>query len=66
MTPKYPEICVQLTGTDGNAYALLGKVTRALRQAGLSQAERETFQQEATSGTYDELLQTIMRWVDVT
>lgn len=28
MIPKYPDIRVQLTGTDGNAYAVLGKVTR--------------------------------------
>jgi hypothetical protein len=31
MTPKYPEIQVQLTNTDGNAFAVLGHVHRALR-----------------------------------
>jgi hypothetical protein len=66
MTPKYPDVVVQLIGTDGNAYALLGQVNRALRQAGVSQAERDAFRQEATQGNYDQLLGTIMRWVDVT
>ena len=65
MSPKYPDIAVQLTGEDGNAYAILGRVRHALRQAGVSQAEREAFVQEATAGDYDALLQTVMRWVEV-
>jgi hypothetical protein len=65
MVPKYPDITVTLVGTDGNAFAVLGKVSRALRQAGVSQAERDAFTQEATQGNYDHLLQTIMRWVEV-
>jgi hypothetical protein len=65
MDPKYPHITVQLTGTDGNAFAILGRVSRALRQAGVSQAEREAFTQEATASNYDGLLQTVMRWVEV-
>jgi hypothetical protein len=65
MIPKYPDITVQLVGEDGNAYSILGRVTRALRQAGVSQAERDAFTQEATAGDYDHLLQTIMRWVEV-
>jgi hypothetical protein len=65
MVPKYPDITVQLTHEDGNAYAILGRVNRALRQAGVSQAEREAFMQEATAGDYDGMLQTVMRWVEV-
>ena len=65
MAPKYPDITVPLTGEDGNAVAILGRVSRALRQAGVSQAERDAFTQEATAGDYDHLLQTIMRWVEV-
>ena len=65
MVPKYPDITVQLVGEDGNAFAVLGKVSRALRQAGVSPAERDAFTQEATAGDYDHLLQTIMRWVEV-
>jgi hypothetical protein len=66
MVPKYPDIRVQLTGKDGNAYNLLGLVNRALRQAGISQAERDAFRQEATAGNYDNLLRVVMQWVDVT
>jgi hypothetical protein len=66
MTPKHPDITVQLTGTDGNAFAVLGKVRQALRQAGISTEEQQPFLQEATTGDYDALLRTIMRWVEVT
>jgi hypothetical protein len=36
----------------------------ALRQAGLAQAEIDDYFAEATSGDYDHLLQTTMRWVN--
>jgi hypothetical protein len=62
--PRYPDIYVQLTGEDGNAFAILGRTTRALRQAGLAQDEIDQYYAQATSGNYDHLLQTTMRWVD--
>lgn len=64
-TPKHPEITVRLTGTDGNAFSILGAVTRALRSAGVSQEERTAFMNEATSGDYNHLLQTAMAWVNI-
>jgi hypothetical protein len=30
--PKFPDVEVQLSGEDGNAYAVLGRVSRALRR----------------------------------
>jgi hypothetical protein len=65
MTPKYPDITVPLTGEDGNAYAILGRVSRALRQAHVPDAERQAFMAEATQGDYDQRLQTVLRWVEV-
>jgi hypothetical protein len=56
---------VQLSGEDGNAFAILGRVTRALRRADVPKAECDAFLAEATGGDYDELLATCMRWVDV-
>lgn len=63
---KYPEIHVKLVGTDGNAFAIIGKVREALRKAGVSSEERQLFMDEATSGDYDNVLQTCFRWVDAT
>ena len=62
---KHPEIDVQLSGTDGNAFALIGRVQGALRKAGVSAEERAAFTKEATSGDYNHMLATCMKWVDV-
>lgn len=65
MTIRHPNITVQLTGTDGNAFAVIGKVRAALRKANVPAAEIEEFTTEATSGDYDNVLVTAMRWVHV-
>ena len=62
--PRYPDICVQLSGEDGNAFAILGRTAAALRAAGVPQEEIDGFFAEATSGDYDHLLHTTMAWVD--
>lgn len=63
--PKYPNIEVQLSGEDGNAFAVVGAVRRALRLAGVSVEEMAAFQTEAFSGDYDHLLATVFEWVEV-
>lgn len=62
--PKY-DIEVQLTGNDGNAFAIMGAVQRALRKAGASPEEIKEYQTESMSGDYDNLLRVAMEWVDV-
>jgi hypothetical protein len=61
----YPTITVKPVGEDGNAFAILGKCTKAMRRARLPQAEIDAFMAEATAGSYDQLLQTALRWFDV-
>lgn len=63
--PKYPNVQVQLTGEDGNAFAIMGAVKAALRKAGVSQAEQAEYMKESMSGDYNHLLVTAMNWVDV-
>ncbi len=65
MQPRFPNVHVRLVGTDGNAFAVLGAVSRALRRAGVAKEERDAFFAEATSGDYDHLLATVRRWVEV-
>jgi hypothetical protein len=62
---KYPEITVTLVGEDGNAFNILGICRRAMKDAGCSKGEIEQFTQEATSGDYDNLLQTTMKYFEV-
>ena len=64
-TPKYPAAKVRLVGEDGNAFAILGRTKRALRGAGASPEEIAAFFREATAGDYDQLLGTVLRWVEV-
>lgn len=62
---KYPEITVKLVGEDGNAFAILGNVQRAMRRGGVPKEEIDEFLKEATSGDYNHLLATCMKWVEV-
>jgi hypothetical protein len=63
--PRYPHIRVELSGQDGNAYAILGRIQIAMRRAGVSTAEISQFADEALASDYNHLLQTCMRWVEV-
>lgn len=64
-TIKYPTINIPLVGEDGNAFSILGRVKRIMRRAGLPDTEWEAFHAEATSGNYDNLLLTVMKWFSV-
>ena len=63
--PRYPGVSVPMVGHDGNAFAILGRVTTALRQAGVDPADVAEFRQQAMSGDYHTVLRTVMEWVDV-
>lgn len=54
---KRPKL--NLAGIDGNAYAIMGAVSKALKKAGLTQ-EAKQYMQEAMSGDYDNLLRVSM------
>ncbi len=62
--PKF-DVEVQLTGQDGNAYAIMGAVQRGLRKVGATPEEIKQYQTESMSGDYDNLLVTAMNWVHV-
>jgi len=64
-TPKYPNINVQLTGRDGNAFTIMGAVSTALRRAEVPFEEQNKFREECMSGDYNNLLVTCMNWVNV-
>jgi len=62
---KYPEIEVELSGIDGNAMSIMGATTKALRRGGVSKEERDLYFKEATSGDYDNVISTTMKWVSI-
>jgi hypothetical protein len=57
---------LKLVGEDGNAFAILGRAFSVARKAGWSKEKISQFQKEATSGNYDHLLQTCMKYFEVT
>ena len=61
---KYPDVHVQLTGHDGNAFAVMGRVSAALRAAGHGD-EVNAYMAEAMSGDYANLLRVSCQWVSV-
>ncbi len=55
---------VKLIGEDGNAFAILGRVRRGILRSDHPELADE-FITEATSGDYDHLLATCVRYVTV-
>jgi len=62
---KFPNVKVKLIGSDGNAFAILAKVSGAMRQAGIAKESIDEYLNESTSGDYNHLLATAMRTVEV-
>lgn len=61
---KYPEITVRIIGVNGNAFNILG-ITAEMRKHRLPKSEIDAFFEEATSGSYDDLLCVVMNWFNV-
>ena len=62
---KYPEVKVNLSGNDGNAFAIMGSCQKEARRAGLTQDQISEFLDEAMKGDYDHLLQTCIKYIDI-
>lgn len=65
-TVRYPDVHVQLTGQDGNAFALIGQAFKAIRQQVGPEAAAEFSNAAIESESYDGLLAFIMQTVNVT
>ena len=59
------DVKVKLVGEDGNAFHILGKVSKALKQAGYDEDFIREYQSQAMSGDYDNLLMVTMSYVEV-
>ena len=57
---------VELVGQDGNAFAIMGAVSNALRKAGADSEYIKQYTDAATSGDYDNLLQVTMEYANIT
>lgn len=53
-----------LVGIDGNAHGIMGYVVRAMRSEKCSKDKMDEYIKEATSGNYDNLIQTSIKVLD--
>jgi hypothetical protein len=63
-TPLF-DVDVQLVGEDGNAFAIMARVSSAIKKAGATEEQVSAYFAESTSGDYDHLLRTAMKYVNV-
>lgn len=56
---------VQLTGEDGNVFSIIGRVSKALKNAGQPEKADEFRKKAMTSESYDAVLRLCMDYVEV-
>ena len=54
-----------LVGEDGNVFNVIGRVRRALQDAGHDDEAREFVERAFRCGSYDEVLQLVLTYVEV-
>ena len=62
--PKFNTV-VQLSGNDGNAFAIMGAVKSAIKKAGATPEQITEYMTDSMSGDYDNLLRVAGEWVEV-
>lgn len=62
--PADPPGSDNLVGVDGNAFAIIGFTSKALKAAGASKEYVKAYQDLAFSGDYDNVIATSMRALD--
>ncbi len=60
--PAHAKVVVKLVGEDGNAFSILGRVSQALKRAGMPQ-KAEEYLARATAGDYHHLLAVTLEYV---
>ena len=62
---KFPNVKIKLIGEDGNAFAIMGRVSAAMRRAGCTSEDISAYTTAATSGDYSNLLRVTSETVSV-
>jgi hypothetical protein len=56
---------LRLSGTDGNAFSVIGKVNKVLKQSGQSEKAKEFMSKAMIAESYDALLALTFEYVEV-
>jgi hypothetical protein len=64
-TPKYPDIIItmDLEGQDGNAFVIMGAVSKRLKMAGATKEEISQYTMDSMSADYENLIAVQSKWV---
>lgn len=62
---RFPHVSVNLTGHDGNAWAVIGTVRAAMKRAGVEKSDIDEYMTAAMAGDYNNLLRVTMETVEV-
>ena len=65
MNIKFPQVEVDLSSVDGNAFAIMGTVVRAMRRAKIPEESVQKYLTEAMSLDYNNLLRVTMDTVSI-
>lgn len=68
MRVKYPQVnigAIDLNGPEGNAFYIIGRTVKGLKDAGVPEEEIESYRDKAMSGDYANVLETTSRTVSV-
>jgi hypothetical protein len=63
--PDFTKPPVKMVGEDGNVFAIIGRVRRALRRAGRSDLAQEFTARATASSSYDAVLALVFEYCDV-
>jgi hypothetical protein len=63
---KFPDVVAPMVGEDGNVFAVISRVSRALALAGHGDDARTFVRAAMACTSYNEVLALVMDWVDVT
>jgi hypothetical protein len=59
---ELPKVEMRLVGQDGNAFSIMGRFQGQARKAGWTKEQIQQAISEMTSGDYDNLLRTVMKY----
>lgn len=63
---KYPYITINLSKLEGeNAFTIIGKVTRILKESGVGKEELDEFFTQATASDYENVLSVYRMYVNI-
>ena len=63
MSNPITDVHVDFSNQDGNAFAILGTVSKSMKRAGIEKEIIDQFYKDATSSDYDHLLEVVSEYV---